>query len=59
MTHIDSTDTNTQRRAYEAPRLQLLGDVRVLTETGSQQVNESPLNWCLWNVNNVGNACRP
>lgn len=47
------------RRSYQSPRLSVLGDVCSLTETGSMMSNESPLNWCLIDINMAGNTCRP
>lgn len=45
------------RLPYETPRLSVLGDVCSLTETGSMMSNESPWNWCILDINMVGNAC--
>ena len=44
-------------RAWNAPRLSTLGEVCNLTETGSKNSNESPLNWCTWMINMTGNTC--
>ena len=44
-------------RIWQRPRLSVLGEVTSLTETGSMASNESPLNWCLINVNMTGNTC--
>ena len=44
-------------RAWSQPRMSVLGEVSSLTETGSMISNESPLNWCLWDINMTGNTC--
>ena len=44
-------------RAWSQPRLSVLGEVCSLTETGSMMSNESPINWCLLQINMTGNTC--
>ena len=44
-------------RAWSQPRLSVLGDVCSLTETGSMTNNESPLNWCWFEINMTGTGC--
>ena len=46
-------------RAWSQPRLSVLGEVCSLTETGSMMSNESPINWCLLQINMTGNTCKP
>ena len=44
-------------RAWSQPRMSVLGEVCSLTETGSKNSWESPLNLCEWMVNMIGNTC--
>lgn len=57
-----NTPAANKRRAYQAPRLSVLGDVGSLTETGSQNGQEdgyqnNMCNGCVAPINTMFNMC--